>query len=74
METTEEKVEKAKAAAGFLAKLFSGWGAPEAVARTVAGAIVGALAAYLLAGCTADFTQGADGSLEYHGTVVLPSK
>ena len=72
----EEKHEKYEQAEGFLTKLFTGWGAPEALARTVAGAIVGAVAAYFLAtatGCTADYSQNADGSLQYHGTVVLPS-
>lgn len=75
METDQEnKKEKAE---GFLSRLFTGWGVPGSVARILAGAIVGAVAAWVAlsqSGCTADYSQNADGSLQYHGTIVLPQK
>ena len=73
----EEKHEKAEQAAGWLVKVLTGWGVPGALARILAGAIVGAVAAWVAfsqSGCTADYSQNADGSLQYHGTIVLPSK
>ncbi len=74
MDTEENKKEKAE---GFLSRLFTGWGVPGSVARILAGAIVGAVAAWVAlsqSGCTADYSQNADGSLQYHGTIVLPQK
>ncbi len=74
METNQEQQQKAE---GFLSRLFTGWGVPGSVARILAGAIVGAVAAWVAlsqSGCTADYSQNADGSLQYHGTIVLPQK
>ena len=70
---TDTRKEEAE---GFLSRLFTGWGIPGSIARILAGALVGAAAAWLAlaqAGCTADPTQTADG-LQYHGSIVLPQK
>ena len=52
-------------------------GVPAILAAGIVALLYGLLV-YLgvisLSGCTADYSQMADGSLQYHGTVVLPSK
>lgn len=59
--------------ASWLAGLLTGWGIRESWAKVIAGAVIGALcAAGLLSGCTASFSQAADGAVEWHGAVVLP--
>lgn len=71
MTTSNEKQEKA---ANWITSLFSGWGVPGGIARVIAGAIIGALsalAALSQSGCTASYTQNADGS-HFEGSVVLP--
>ncbi len=68
MSTNKEK-------ASWLAGLLSGWGIKESWAKIIAGAIIGALCAagvLTTGGCTASYTQAADGSVNYTGTVVLP--
>ena len=74
METDQEN--KKQQAEGFLSRLFTGWGIPGSVARILAGAIVGAVAAWIAfsqSSCTADFSQSSEG-LQYHGSIVLPQK
>ncbi len=66
MSTNKEK-------ASWLAGLLHGWGIKESWAKVIAGAIIGAaVAAGLLSGCTASFSQAADGAVEWHGVLVLP--
>ena len=52
-------------------------GVPAILAAGIVALLYGLLV-YLgvisLSGCTADYSQMADGSLQYHGTIVLPSK
>ncbi len=57
----------------WLAGLLTGWGIRESWAKIIAGAVIGAaVAAGLLSGCTATYSQAADGAVEWHGAVVLP--
>lgn len=75
MPTTDTDTKKQEAE-GFLSRLFTGWGIPGSIARILAGALVGAVSAWIAlsqSSCTADYTQTADG-LQYHGTIVLPQK
>lgn len=61
--------------ASWLAGLLTGWGIKESWAKIIAGAVIGALCAagFLSAnGCTASYSQRADGSLDYAGCIVLP--
>lgn len=67
--------DKAKESAGWLSALLTGWGVPGSVARILAGAIIGAVAAYVTltqSSCTATYNQTADG-INIAGTIVLPS-
>lgn len=68
-----ERTEKAKKAAGFVTGLLTGWGVPANWARVIAGAIIGAVAAIAATtgtGCTASYTQTADGAIQYNGALV----
>ena len=68
-----EQTEKAKKAAGFVAGLLTGWGVPANWARIITGAIIGAVAAIAAmtgTGCTASYTQKADGTIQYNGALV----
>ncbi len=68
---TNENDQKQQAES-FISRLFTGWGIPGAVARILAGAIVGAVAAWLAftqTGCTASLATNPDGSLQYRGSV-----
>ena len=68
---TDDKTIKAT---GFFTSLFSGWGVPGGIARILAGAVIGALAALAAltqGGCTADFHQRAEG-VDFSGTLVFP--
>lgn len=57
----------------WLAGLLTGWGIKESWAKIIAGAVIGALcAAGWLTSCTAAYSQNADGSLNYAGSIVLP--
>lgn len=50
----------------WLAALFSNWGCKEAVAKAIAGAIIGALAALGLTSCSLHYANTAkDGGVEY---------
>lgn len=63
-----ERGEVVKAAV----KLLTGWGVPGSIARILAGAVIGAIAAIVAttaSGCTADFKQTAEG-LEYHHSLL----
>ena len=67
-DTTTRKQE----AEGFLSRLFTGWGIPGSVARILAGAIIGAVLAWLAiaqTACTASLSTTPDGSLQYRGSV-----
>jgi len=69
---TENNTQQAKKAAGWLSGLLSGWGVPANWARLVSGAIIGALAtlaAMYGTGCTASYSQAADGSINYCGAI-----
>lgn len=64
--------EKASKAAGWVTGLLTGWGVPGSIARILAGAVIGAIAAIVAttaSGCTADFKQTAEG-LEYHHSLL----
>lgn len=69
---TEQK-EQARKAAGFITGLLTGWGVPANWARVITGAIIGAVAtvvAMTSTGCTASYTQTADGTIQYNGALV----
>lgn len=69
-----ETDDKATKAAGFFSALFTGWGVPGGIARILAGAVIGALAALAAltqGGCTADYHQSADG-VDFSGSLVFP--
>lgn len=69
-----EQDDKTTKATGFFATLFTGWGVPGGIARILAGAVIGALAALAAltqGGCTADFHQTADG-VDFSGSLVFP--
>ncbi len=71
----EEKHETEEKAAGWLTKILTGWGIPGTIARIIAGAIVGALAAWYLAtttGCSISYTKLPDGTVSAQGAVVKP--
>lgn len=54
------KIDKAEKASGFLSGLLTGWGLPANWARIIAGAVIGAIAAYFAAtstGCTFSQTK-----------------
>lgn len=66
--------DKAKESAGWLSSLLTGWGVPGSVARILAGAIIGAVAAYVTLTqtiCTANYTSGASG-VHFEGTLAQP--
>lgn len=66
--------EKAKKSAGWLSSLLTGWGVPGSVARILAGAIIGAVAAYVTltqTGCTAYYTSGESG-VRFEGSLAQP--
>lgn len=68
-----ERTEKAKKAAGFVTGLLTGWGVPANWARVITGAIIGAAAAIAVmtgTGCTAGYTQKADGTIQYTGALL----
>ena len=68
---TDDKTTKA---AGFFTSLFSGWGVPGGIARILAGAVIGALAALAAltqGGCTASYTQ-TEGCIHFDGGLALP--
>lgn len=69
-----EQDDKTTKAAGFFTSLFAGWGVPGGIARILAGAVIGALAALAAltqSGCTADYHQNADG-VDFSGSLVFP--
>ena len=71
----QEKHEAAEKAAGWLTKVLTGWGVPGAIARVIAGAIVGAVAAWYLAtstGCSVTYTKLPDGTVVAQGSVAKP--
>lgn len=68
---TDDKTTKAT---GFFTSLFTGWGVPGGIARILAGAVIGALAALAAltqGGCTADFHQS-EGEVNFSGSLVFP--
>ncbi len=70
-----ETTEKTKKAAGWIEKVLTGWGVPGTLARIIAGAIVGAVAAWYVAsssGCTVNYSQGADGTVQFQGHLQQP--
>lgn len=71
----QEKHEAEEKAAGWLTKVLTGWGVPGAIAHVIAGAIVGAVAAWYLAtgtGCTVSYTKLPDGTVTAQGAVAKP--
>ena len=61
--------------AGRLAGVLTGWGVPGSIARILAGAIIGALAAIAAmsqSGCTATLDVYPDGGRRFDGSFVLP--
>ena len=72
----EEKHNQEQKAAGWLVTVLTGWGIPGSLARVLAGAIVGALAAWYVVtstGCSVSYTQLPDGTIQAHGKVVKPA-
>lgn len=68
MATNEEKTS-------WLAGLLSGWGIKESWAKIIAGAIIGALAAMgalTQTGCTASYSQSAEGDISSSVTIAPP--
>lgn len=66
MSTNKEKYS-------WLAGLLTGWGVKESWAKVLAGAVIGALvAAGVLTGCTATYTQTAAGDISARVTIVEP--
>lgn len=68
MSTNKEK-------AGWLTSLLTGWGIKESLAKIIAGAIIGALAAagvLTATGCTTSLTRDADGGIHWQGAIILP--
>ena len=71
----EEKHEKEEKAAGFLTGLLTGWGVPGNIARIIAGAIVGAVAAWYITtqtSCTVTYTKLPDGTVHATGAMAKP--
>lgn len=73
---TEHKDHAAKAA-NFVTGLLTGWGLPAAWAKALSGAIIGAaigalVAAGVLTSCTTNYSQGADGAVQYSRTITIP--
>ena len=57
----------------WLAGLLTGWGVKESWAKVLAGAVIGALvAAGVLTGCTATYTQTAAGDIAAKVTIIEP--
>lgn len=72
----QEKHEAEEKAAGWITKVLTGWGVPGSIARVIAGAIVGAIAAWYVAtatGCTVSYTKLPDGTVVAQGSVVKPT-
>ena len=68
----DTNTEKATRAAGWVTGLLTGWGVPGSIARILAGAAIGAIAAIVATtanGCTAHFKQDAAG-VEYHHSLL----
>lgn len=68
-----EQDDKTTKATGFFTALFTGWGVPGGIARILAGAVIGALAALAAlaqSGCSADYHQSADG-VDFSGSLVF---
>lgn len=66
------ETDKKQQAEGWISRLLTGWGIPGSIARIIAGALVGAVAAWIAvtqSGCTASLTTNSDGSLQYRGSV-----
>lgn len=69
-----EQDNKTTKAAGFFTSLFAGWGVPGGIARILAGAVIGALAALAAltqSGCTAALTSGASG-VHFSASIAQP--
>ena len=73
----EQKEQETKALGRKAYEWLKELGVPAILAAGIVALLYGLLV-YLgvisLSGCTADYSQMADGSLQYHGTIVLPSK
>ncbi len=77
MNTTPNTTDNGQAAraASFISRLLVARGVPGGIARIIAGALIGALAAmYALSatGCTASYAQNAAGDRSYSAAIVLP--
>lgn len=74
---SENRSEHAARAHSWLSEMLTGWGIPGEIARIIAGAIIGGIAAYLTlhaAGCSASFTRTAGGDVHLQGSIAHPSK
>ena len=66
-------MSKETKAYNWLTSLLTGWGLKESWAKLVAGALIGACVAagvLTLDGCTASYSQTADGAIEYTGSII----
>ena len=65
-------MSKETKAYNWLTSVLTGWGLKESWAKLVAGAVIGACVAagvLTLDGCTAHYSQSADGAIEYTGRI-----
>lgn len=76
-EEKKEEKQEAKTVGRKAYEWLKELGVPAVLAAGLVALVYGVLVwlgVVTLSGCTADYSQMADGSLQYHGTIVLPSK
>lgn len=56
----------------WLKSLLTGWGIKESWAKLIAGAIVGAIAAYSMTSCTWDVRTGSQGQIFESSVEIMP--
>lgn len=74
-DVNQEQHQSEQKAASWLTNVLTAWGVPGSLARILAGAIVGAVAAWYLAtstGCTVSYTKLPDGTVTAQGAVAKP--
>lgn len=72
---SDDKLAKAHDAASKLSTLFTGWGIPGGIARILAGAVIGALAAVAImsqSGCTVKLDILPSGEKHIDSSFMLP--
>ena len=56
----------------WLKSLLTGWGIKESWAKLIAGAIIGAIAAYSMTSCTWDVRAGSQGQIFESSVEIMP--